>query len=67
MRSHTSAPVVAGFGIRGPEDARGLASYLDGVIVGARWIELLSEGAGADGLAKVRSLARGLRSALDSA
>ena len=48
-------------------DARELASYLDGVIVGARWIELLSEGTGAEGLAKVRSLARGLLGVLDSA
>ena len=41
VRANTSAPVVAGFGVRTPEDAARLGSEFDGVIVGARIIEIV--------------------------
>jgi tryptophan synthase alpha chain len=65
VRAHTSLPVVAGFGIRGPGDARALGDAFDGVVVGARWLELLAGEDRAAGLAAVRELARGLRRVLD--
>jgi hypothetical protein len=58
-------PLVAGFGIRGPEDIRALGDVFDGVVVGARWLELVSGGDRAAGLAEVRRLARALRRVLD--
>jgi tryptophan synthase alpha chain len=67
VRAHTNLPIVAGFGIRGPEDARALGGAFDGVVVGARWLELLSGDDRADGLAAVRNLARELRGVLDEA
>lgn len=43
VREHTDLPVVVGFGIRSPEDAAHVAPFVDGVVIGARLIELLSE------------------------
>lgn len=43
VRKHTELPVVVGFGIRSPEDAARVAPYADGVVIGARLIEILSE------------------------
>jgi tryptophan synthase alpha chain len=65
VRAHTNLPLVAGFGIRGPEEARALGRAFDGVVVGARWLELLSGADRASGLSAVRALARGLRRVLD--
>ena len=65
VRAHTSLPLVAGFGIRRPEDVRALGDAFDGVVVGARWLELLSGEDREAGLAAVRKLARELRGVLD--
>lgn len=65
VRAHTNLPLVAGFGIRGPEDVRALGDAFDGVVVGARWLELLSGEDREAGLAAVRNLARELRGVLD--
>lgn len=43
VHRHTDLPVVVGFGIRSPEDAARVAPFADGVVIGARLIELLSE------------------------
>ncbi len=67
VQACSSLPVVAGFGIRSPEDVAALPASVDGVVVGARWIELLgADGPAAASLASVRELARGLRRALDA-
>ncbi len=65
VRAYTRLPLVAGFGIRGPEDARALGDVFDGVVVGARWLELLACEDREAGLAAVRRLARDLRCVLD--
>jgi tryptophan synthase alpha chain len=39
-------PVLVGFGIAGPEDARRFAEYADGVIVGSAFLSLLLSGPG---------------------
>ncbi|MCA9728816.1 MAG: tryptophan synthase subunit alpha [Candidatus Eisenbacteria bacterium] len=43
VRRHTQLPVVVGFGIRSPEDAAKIAPVADGVVIGARLIEIVSE------------------------
>lgn len=43
VRAHSELPVVVGFGIRSPEDALRIAPIADGVVIGARLIEILSE------------------------
>lgn len=40
----STVPVLAGFGISNPEQARHLASYCDGVIVGSKIVHLFAEG-----------------------
>ena len=43
-----------------------IGDAFDGVVVGARWLELLAGEDRAEGLAAVRELARGLRRVLDA-
>jgi tryptophan synthase alpha chain len=57
VRAMTTKPVVAGFGIRGPEHVRALAGHADGAIVGTALIDAL--GKGEDGVAFVRALVEG--------
>lgn len=66
VRRETQVPVLAGFGIRAPEDAATLKDLVDGVVVGARWIELLAEDRpDEERLDAIRALAGGLRRTLD--
>ncbi len=65
VRANTNVPVLAGFGVRSPEDAARLGAELDGVIVGARIIEILGDG-GADRLRELREFAEGVVGALRS-
>ncbi len=44
LQSHTSAPVLAGFGVSTPEQVKELGQYCDGVIVGSKIVELLAAG-----------------------
>lgn len=44
VRSVATCPVLAGFGIRTPEQVRALAGHADGVIVGSALIEALDRG-----------------------
>ncbi|MBD3161300.1 MAG: tryptophan synthase subunit alpha [Candidatus Eisenbacteria bacterium] len=45
IRSAVSLPILAGFGIRRPEDVDALRDLVDGVVIGARLLEAI-EGAG---------------------
>lgn len=65
LRAHTRLPLVAGFGIRTPQDARAVGGAFDGVVVGARWLEMLGGEDRVAGVAAVRKLARDLRRVLD--
>jgi tryptophan synthase alpha chain len=44
VRSYSSAPVCAGFGIRSAEQVRLLASSVEGVVVGSALVEVLDRG-----------------------
>lgn len=63
VRAHTRVPVVAGFGVRTPEDAARLGAEFDGVIVGARIIEIVGRGDAA-AMDELRSFASGVVRAL---
>jgi tryptophan synthase alpha chain len=43
VRGHVDLPIAAGFGIRSEADVRSLPAALDGVVIGARLMEILME------------------------
>ena len=51
VKKHTGLPVIVGFGIKTPEDAKAMAAMADGVIVGSAIIQTLAENLGDSGLA----------------
>lgn len=61
LRAAASVPVVVGFGISTPEQAREVAAMADGVVVGSALIEVIR--AGVDG---AEAFVRGLREGLDA-
>lgn len=68
LRSVTNLPIAVGLGVSTPEQAREVAQYADGVIVGSAFIRLLQEGASlAEGIEKVRELAKDLSRGLSRA
>jgi tryptophan synthase alpha chain len=44
VRSAVSRPLMAGFGITGPDDVRALRGHADGVVIGSRLIEAIDKG-----------------------
>lgn len=42
-RKHTDVPVAVGFGVSGPEQARHIAEFADGVIVGSAYIRRIED------------------------
>lgn len=60
MRRMTRLPVLAGFGVKTPEQARALCAVADGVIIGSRAIEVIDAERSAMGAA--RALGRYVRS-----
>ncbi len=63
LRNRTQLPIAVGFGISSPEQARGVASIADGVVVGSALVRTLAE----KGLDAAAELARGIRNAIDGA
>lgn len=63
VRALTDRPLAVGFGISRPEQARQVASFADGVIVGSALVRLAGE---ADGKEKVQTLVSELRRAVAS-
>ena len=63
IRAHTGIPVVVGFGIREPDEARRVAGIADGIVVGSAFVEQL----GRDGPSRAVAWVRSLRAALDGA
>jgi len=59
-------PVVVGFGIKTPADARAIASFADGVVVGSAAIQLVERAlaAGRDPVPELGAFVRSLRDAL---
>ncbi len=60
-------PVLVGFGISTPDDARFMASVSDGIIIGSALLDTISRSSPDARLAAVRKFARSMRAALDSA
>ena len=44
MRSASTTPVLAGFGVRSADQVRSLVPHCDGVIVGSALVEVLARG-----------------------
>lgn len=61
IREVSKTPVAVGLGVSTKEQAREVAKYADGVIVGSAFIKIIQEfGAGRNGLKKVKQLAKSL-------
>jgi tryptophan synthase alpha chain len=73
IKRHTKLPVCVGFGVRSTEQARAIAEYADGVVVGSALVDAAQKSLGPDGKPTaatvaavadlVRALAEGVRSA----
>jgi len=65
IKKYTDKPVVVGFGISTPDQARRVAEIADGVIVGSAVVKVIEEQAGSPaGTAKVLELVRALKDAV---
>jgi tryptophan synthase alpha chain len=77
IKRHTRLPVCVGFGIRTPENARGIAEKSDGAVVGTALVDALAASLDAEGHATaktvtavtdlVSALAQGVRGARQAA
>ncbi len=64
IKSQTDLPIVVGFGIKTPDNARDIASIADGAVVGSAIVDRIGKGQSpADVLAFVEGLAKGAHSA----
>lgn len=64
IKASTDLPVIVGFGINTPDQARGIAAVADGAVVGSAIVKLIGEGRPvAEVLAFVATLAAGAHSA----
>jgi tryptophan synthase alpha chain len=64
IKSQTDLPVIVGFGIKTPENARDIAAIADGSVVGSAIVKLVENGKSpAEVLAFVKALADGAHSA----
>lgn len=63
VRESVELPVAVGFGISGPEQARTVAGWADGVVVGSALIRRLEE----EGVPGARAFVTSLREAIDTA
>jgi tryptophan synthase alpha chain len=65
IRTLTKHPVVVGFGVSTPEQARRIGSAADGVVVGSAFVRLIGEKAGSpDLVGAVEAYAASLKAAL---
>jgi tryptophan synthase alpha chain len=61
IRKISRTPVAVGLGVSTKEQAREVAKYADGVIVGSAFIKVIQEhGSGRNGLKKIKQLAKSL-------
>jgi tryptophan synthase alpha chain len=66
VRRAASAPVAVGFGIKTGDDARAVAAYADGVVVGSAIVQRIADAAApAAAITGVESLVGEIRAALD--
>lgn len=59
-------PLMVGFGISGPDDARSVSARCDGVIVGSALITILKEAPPPERIERAAAFTRSLRAALDA-
>jgi len=65
LRTVTDKPIAVGLGVSTPEQAKEVAQYADGVIVGSAFIKLVQEAQTLDSaVARVRELAQALSAAI---
>lgn len=68
IRKHSSLPICVGFGISTPEQARTVAGYADGVVIGSALVSKVAAwGKDSDLAAKLETFARPLAEAIHSA
>lgn len=60
LKEVVSLPVAVGFGISSPEQARAVARFADGVVVGSALIQALDDGGIPGGAGFIQSLRRGM-------
>ncbi len=65
LRTHTSLPIVVGFGIKDGASARGLGRRADGVVVGSALVRTMAEHP-TDHVGRLREQVREIRGALDA-
>jgi tryptophan synthase alpha chain len=53
IKSHTTLPVIAGFGIANRADAEQVLQYVDGVVIGSLFVKALEDGVSMDELSKL--------------
>lgn len=66
VREVTGLPVAVGFGIRSGDDARQVAAFADGVVIGSHLIQTLATLPAAEQPAAARAFAAEIRGALDA-
>jgi len=62
----TKNPILAGFGIATPDDARAMAAMTDGIVIGSAMISRLAQSSSGSEVAEARSFVASVRHALDS-
>lgn len=65
VRRYTDVPVVVGFGIAGPEQARIVAEFADGVIVASKVIDVIREAPEDRRIEETRDFVASLRAAIE--
>lgn len=65
LRRHTRLPVALGFGISRPEQARGVAEFADGVVVGTAMVDAIARAGAGGAAAAAAAFARELRRACE--
>jgi tryptophan synthase alpha chain len=64
VRKHTSLPIVVGFGIRTPEDAKAMSVAGDGIVVGSRFVDIVEKTPLNQCVSKISAAVSGLKAAL---
>ena len=64
IKKNATIPCAVGFGISGPEQAKKMSTYCDGVIVGSAIVKLISQ-YGKESPEKVYEFTKSLRDVLD--
>lgn len=66
IHKYAKVPCAVGFGISGPEAAKQMGQYCDGVIVGSAIVRLVEQYGGTDAPAQIGAFVKSLREGLDA-